>query len=148
MAQERTRNVTQVESEVMEEEPQQSTDLELKQKLEERARRFAQPPPALSTTNMTQSSVRKRVSDTPAELLGPSAKQAKFLASKKAVTKAAVLQKRRELVAQQKASVGQRNFTEQKTEQKYSSAEALISAATSQVRNFLVISFSVFIIYK
>lgn len=145
MAQERTHNVTQVESEVMEE-PQQSTDLELKQKLEERARRFAQPPPALSKTNMTQSSVKKRLSDTPADLLGPSTKQAKLLASKKALTKAAVLQKKREIIAQQKASVEQRNFTEQKTEQKYSSAETLISAATSQVRNLLVIPFRAFAI--
>lgn len=128
VSQEMAHNVTQAQSEVMEE----SADLELKQRLEDRARRFAQPAPALSTTNTTKSLAQKRLSDTPVDHLAPLTKQAKLLAIRKPLTKAAVLQKRRAMaVAQSKSPIEQRISTEQKM----SSANTLIAEAINQVRH-------------
>lgn len=79
-----------------------SADLEQMQKLEERARRFAQPPPALVAKPAV-----KRPSDVPNDPMAPAAKQAKLLASRRALTKAAFLKKRRELLAAQQRRLQQ-----------------------------------------
>lgn len=83
-------------------EDQDSADLEQMQKLEERARRFAQPPPALVAKPPV-----KRPSDLPNDPMAPAAKQAKLLAGRRALAKAAFLKKRRELLAAQQRRLHQ-----------------------------------------